>query len=124
MPDMREILNRRAEANAEDGYEAKHARAMEKLNNGLAPRVSMVRVVGPAQPQMSDIHRGFLTNHLGNDMTVGHCRFCDPDPEVFRCRLCDWETPDRWRMWVHNVSGSKLCRRWADKKARKWASKV
>lgn len=122
---MRDILAKRAEATSEeDSYEAKHARAMEKINNAMGGRISLLRVVGPAKPQMADKHARFLTNRTGTDMTIGLCRFCNPDPQTFKCRLCDWETEDRWRMWIHNVVSPQWCRDWADKKARHWSRKT
>lgn len=121
MPTMRELLDKRAAQASEDTYEAKHARAMEKLNNALAHRVSAVRVVGPAIPQMTDLHRSFLRRNFGNDMLVGQCRFCNPDPVPFKCAACGYETLDRWKMKIHNISNPKWCQDWRDKKVRNWA---
>ena len=123
---MRELLEQRQAAQSADGdgYEAKHARAMEKIDNAMSGRISAVRVVGPALPQMSEVHRVFLRRNFGNDMVVGQCRFCNPPDREYECPGCNWKTVDRWRMKVHNLSNSELCRAMIDKKARNWARRA
>ncbi len=123
MPTMRELLEQRQakQDTAEESFEAKHARAMQKIGNAMAGRISAVRVVGPPLPQLSEVHRRFLRRNFGNDMVGGQCRFCNPDPVPLRCVACGYETLDRWKMKVHNIANPKWCQDWRDKKIRNWA---
>lgn len=101
-------------------YEAKHARAMANIDRQLAPRITAIRLVGPIMPILSPHHVPLLKHRQG-DFVIANCRFCNPPPKVYTCPACDWETEEKWRMRVHNVSNPKWCRDRAAKKARKWA---
>lgn len=124
---MSEMMRQRAEqklAEAEgqdQSWEAKNQRALDRINRQLAPRIQALRVVLPATPPVSERHQSFMRRKTATDFVVGHCRFCNPPPQVFKCPLCDWETLDKWRMKLHNEISPKWCRDRAAKKARKWA---
>lgn len=106
---------------ADQSFEAKNARALAKINRQLEPRIKAIRVVLPAIPPVSEKHQVFLRKRTNLDMVIGKCNFCEPPPKFFKCPLCDWETPDRWRMRLHNNSNPRWCQERAAKKARKWS---
>lgn len=121
--DMTEMLRERAEkslAQIDSSYEAKHQRSMNSLNRQMTPTIMGLRLVGPPEPQLQDRHRE-LIRHSSADMMVGRCRFCNPDPHVFKCPVCDYETLDRWRMKLHNMADPQWCRDRGAKKARHWS---
>lgn len=60
-------------------------------------------------------------NRIGN--FFHKCPACKP-PEPYTCPLCDWSTPDKWRMKLHVDLRPKWCTDRAEKKARVWGSKV
>lgn len=55
---------------------------------------------------------------------IRHCTKCTPPPEVYQCPACDAETTEAWQYDVHLALNPKYCRERADRKARKWASRV
>lgn len=123
MTDRESIMAARAEklAGLDQSYEAKCARAMDTLNRQLEPRILALRYIGPQFTRVSEKHAPLLSG-ADTDFVIANCKFCaPPEPEWFTCVLCDWETPDKWRMKLHNDLNPKWCRDRAAKKARKWA---
>lgn len=55
---------------------------------------------------------------------IKQCNICTPPPKRYICPLCDWETPDHWRMKMHNETNPKSCQRRAAKKERAWSNRV
>ena len=92
-------------------WQAKHAKAMRRVEMLETQARTQLRLVGPAveQDDTSGIRR---------------CLTCNPPPKMHRCPVCDWETEDRWRLKLHIDLNPKWCREWGAKKARRWASKV
>lgn len=124
---LNSLMRMRAEQKAQElqqtdqSFEAKNARAVDKITRQLAPRIQAIRVVLPAIPPVSEKHQGFLRHKTNADMIIGKCRWCEPEPKWFKCPKCDFECADRWRMWLHNVSNPRWCQDRAAKKARNWS---
>lgn len=106
---------------ADQSYEAKNARAIERINRQLKPRIDALRVVFPAIPPVSERHQAFMRGRTNADMTIGKCRFCNPEPEPFKCPKCDWECSERWRMKLHNDLEPGWCKARYKKKIRNWS---
>lgn len=105
---------------ADQSFEAKNARAVAKIDRQLKGRIDGIRLILPAVPPVSERHQGFMRRR-NTDFVIGKCKFCEPDPKWFKCPLCDYETPNRWTMKLHNIANPRWCQERAAKKARKWS---
>ncbi|AEJ95313.1 hypothetical protein SEA_LITTLELAF_30 [Mycobacterium phage LittleLaf] len=128
MTDVRELIQQRLEDRAaelagNDTYEAKHQRAMDRLEAQLIEQISSLRVYGlpPVNARLSPKHQALLRAGSRAEVNISMCRFCNPPPKTFKCVLCDQHFGERWKMWLHNTCSPKWCQDWAEKKARHWS---
>lgn len=118
---MSELPRERQEvAEAGDTFEQKHQRSMDALNEAFAATIKTLRLVGPVAPKMPERYADLLKG--GHSSGIAYCQFCNPPERQLRCPKCDYETPDRWRMKVHNILAPSWCDDRAAKKARVWAA--
>lgn len=110
-------------AEQDQSYEAKLARALAVARRPFQTRIDALSMAAPIVPRLSPLHMQFLS-HTESDFVIGKCRFCNPEPEWFKCPLCDWECAERWRMKLHNDLNPKWCQERAAKKIRKWSQQA
>lgn len=95
-----------------DPEDPRHQRALNRVNTLAKEARSMFRTVGP---------RISAADNAQDEAAVRHCSICTPRPRIWKCPVCQWETSDRWRMKIHNITAPEWCARTGRERARKWA---
>lgn len=54
-------------------------------------------------------------------IAVKNCTLCRPKHTTYRCKKCDFQTWEKWRMAVHISTDARRCNTIADKRAQEWA---
>lgn len=102
------------ETDVEMTWEAKHERAMARVNRLAVEARTLLRTVGPRISAAQDRQ---------DEVSIKHCSFCNPPPHMYSCPLCGFASEAKWRMSLHVDLRPKWCTDRAAKKAREWAKK-
>lgn len=69
--------------------------------------------------------RNCVADDLMDRMVLQRCRKCQPEePHMFTCPICDFETEHKWKMQIHNASGSQICHMVGKRKEAAWCRDV
>lgn len=54
-------------------------------------------------------------------VAVKNCTRCRREHKTYRCKKCDFQTWDKWKMQIHLAANARECNAVAARRAREWS---